>query len=282
MTQEEFRIKILALTETEQKIKNGEFPAAEFNKQVLLNAKKDERGYYYFTNEKMSSYPDDYDLRQTLSFPNSDKNLRLIIHTRFTETPFHYNEFISVQYVYSGQMTLHFTDHDEILTEGQLALINSDVIHSFSILFCEYLDPSVCSILLIENYMRIFFLFLIRGSSDRMAELSDDQYVISILKYLDEHSCSCSLNDLASRFNFSPKYISALLKKKTGKSFTELLTDSKMRQVRHLLRNTTLPVSKIALRCGYSNQTFFYHKFNELYHMSPARYREQQTSTSQQ
>lgn len=41
----DFREKILALTDTELKIKSGEFTNEEFMQQVLIDAVKDENGY---------------------------------------------------------------------------------------------------------------------------------------------------------------------------------------------------------------------------------------------
>lgn len=337
MTQEEFRKKVLALTETEQKLKNGDYPLAKFDRQVLWGAQKDEHGYYYFSNRKMTLFPANYELRFPISYSTSGNNLRLLIHTRFTKTPFHYNEFISVNYVYSGRLKLQFTEHEMILTKGQLVFMNSDVIHSFEMdsendivfgiqiqkdymkkellydisgggsvtdfllksilgedtdftyhifnfsddvrmhflfeeLFCEYLEPSLCGHAMVENYMRIFFILLVRASNENINDPYDNK-IISILEYIEAHSRRCTLKELSGRFNFNQKYISALLKKKTGKTFSELLTQAKMKTICHLLENTDKPVREIAEMCGYSNQTFFYQKFMKLYHMTPKEYR---------
>lgn len=338
MTPEDFRKKVLALTETEEKLKNGDYPSAKFDRQVLWNAQKDGQGYYFFSNRKMTFSPADYELRFPISFAALGNRLRLLIHTRFTKVPFHYNEFISVNFVYSGRLQLQFPDREVTLRAGQLILMNANIIHSlrmdavediilsiqiqqdymkkellydisgggfvtdfllksilgedtdftyhifdfsgdsrmrflFEELFCEYLEPSLCSAAIVENYMHIFFILLIRSSASRI-NASFDNKIISILKYIEEHSRRCTLGELSERFNFHQKYISALLKEKTGKTFTEILTQAKMKEVCHLLENTEKPIKEIAEMCGYSNQTFFYRKFEEMYCMTPKKYRE--------
>ncbi len=337
MTQEEFREKVLALTETEKRLKAGTYSPLEFSKQALINAKKDQNGYYYFTNHKMSVSPHNYELRLPITYSSQGNFLRLLIHTRFTEIPFHYDEFISVQYVYSGKMHLNFPDTEMTLTTGQLILMNSDIVHSFRMetehdivfsiqiqreymqkellygisgegavadfllksilgeksdftyaffdfnndvrmqflfeeLFCEYLEPSICGNALVQDYMRIFFILLIRASNSRIIN-SRDRQIVEMLQFIEENSRHCTLHDLAAKFNFNPKYISALLKEKTGRSFTELLASAKMKTICFLLKNTDKSIREIAEMCGYTNQTYFYQKFKEMYGVNPKEYR---------
>lgn len=337
MKREEFREKILALTETEKRIKDGSFSDAEFMRQILWNAEKDSNGYYFFSNRKMSVSPEHYDLRFPISSNASGNEFRLIVHTRFTEVPFHYNEFISINYVYSGKLTVSFPDREIVLTRGMLILMNSNIVHSlkmvneediilgcqiqneymnqdllyglsgtgsvvdfllkstlgerssfrytvfdfsvderirfiFEDMFCEYLSPSLCSQALVQNYLRILFIFLIRSSDAQMTG-SPNSHITEMLYYIEEHSRDCTLKKLSEEFNFHPKYISSLLKEKTGKSFSELITDARMKLVCYLLINTDKPIQEIAVSCGYSNQSFFYQKFQESFHITPKEYR---------
>lgn len=338
----EFREKVLALTDTELKIKSGAFTNEEFMHQVLIDAVKDETGYYFFSNNKMTNLEsaDEFLLRKTFSYATNSGKLRLIIHTRFTELPFHYNEFISINYVYSGKMIVRFTDGRELtLAQGMMVLMNKGIVHSiqltdeddmifgiqiqteymkkellfglegsgividfllksvmgeksdftytlfhfdenssmnfiFEEMFCEYLDPSSCGEALIQNYMKILFIQLIRSSDQHMNNFKDYK-ITGMLYFIEEHSRDCTLDMLAAEFGFNPKYISSLLKEKTGKSFMELLTESRMKSVCYLLINTDLSIRDISYACGYSNHTFFYQKFVSIHKMSPKEYRSQ-------
>lgn len=338
MTHEEFEQQVLKLTPTEEKIMSGEFSQQEFRRQVLWGSKKDARGYYFFPNSKMIYAPEKYDLRFPLTHTLTGNNLRLLIHTRFTEIPFSYCEFVGIHYVYSGQMRCRFPEEEEfVLHEGDLLIINSNVPSSFSLeskddiafgiqiqqeylkkellygisgnspiadfliktlfgektdfyyerfsfsnmprmkdllidMFCEYLDPSVCGKELIDDYMHIFFIFLIRGS-DTMQQHQDNRNVLDMLRYIEQHGKTCSLEHLAAEFQYSSKYVSNLLKKKTGRTFSDLLIHARMKSVCFLLENTDKSIQDIAEECGYSNQTFFYRKFREIYHEGPKEYR---------
>lgn len=139
-------------------------------------------------------------------------------------------------------------------------------------LFCEYLDPDICGNELVDDYMHIFFILLIRTSKDRIM-FPYDNNIIEMLKFIEDNSRNCSLQSLSNAFNFTPKYISALLKAKTDHSFSELLVQAKMKSICYLLKNTEKSIREITEICGYSNQTFFYQKFQELYHMTPKEYR---------
>lgn len=339
MKREKFREKVFSLTEVEEQLKDGNLSNTDFI-QTLWNAKKDADGNYYVENVKETLSPDNYhNLRTSISYAASENELRLIIHTRFTELPFHYDEFISVNYVYSGKLIVRFPDKEIVLTKGMLILMNTNIVHSLKVMneedvilgfqfhkeymnkdllyglngsgpvfdflfksifggseksnfkykifdfsndqkmiyifeeiFCEYLEPSLCGTALIRNYLRIFFIYLIRSSNEQMTDFSDSN-ITKMLYYIEENSRDCTLKSLSAEFNFNPKYISSLLKEKTGKSFTELLTSARMTLVCYLLTNTNKPIQEIAITCGYTNQSFFYQKFQELYHVTPKDYR---------
>ncbi|HJG27164.1 MAG TPA: helix-turn-helix domain-containing protein [Subdoligranulum variabile] len=66
------------------------------------------------------------------------------------------------------------------------------------------------------------------------------------------------------------------MKRQAGRSFKELLILQRMYQACFLLSNTELPIYEIAQKVGYNNLGFFYHKFEAVYHVSPAEYRARQ------
>ncbi len=51
------------------------------------------------------------------------------------------------------------------------------------------------------------------------------------------------------------------------------LTNIRLRNAEQLLRNSSLPVSEAALRCGFYDSSYFCTCFNKVYGMSPHRYR---------
>ena len=93
-----------------------------------------------------------------------------------------------------------------------------------------------------------------------------------IVQYISEHPDTVTLKELGARFSYHPNYISTLLHRETGKSFSALLTQQRMERAAVLLRGTSLPIEEIAFMLGYSNSSNFYKVFREYYGLSPREY----------
>lgn len=93
-----------------------------------------------------------------------------------------------------------------------------------------------------------------------------------ILQYMSEHSDTVTLKEIAEHFSYHPNYVSSLLRKETGRTFSEILLEQRMERAVILLSGTSLPVNEIALMLGYSNSSNFYKAFREYYHMTPREY----------
>lgn len=93
-----------------------------------------------------------------------------------------------------------------------------------------------------------------------------------IVQYMGEHFDKVTLKDLAKHFYYHPNYISNLLTRELGKSFSQILLEQRMERAVTLLKGTTLPIEEIALMVGYSNSSNFYKAFKEFYKMSPRKY----------
>jgi len=142
----------------------------------------------------------------------------------------------------------------------------------FEDLFCEYIEPGIMSEALSENFVRMLFILLIRNS-ETIQKADSRINITGILKYIDDHFQDCTLENLAEEFRYSPKYMSRLIRQQTGLKFTDLMTRTRLNRVCIYLRNTDWSIQEIAARCGYTNQNFFYHKFQEACHMTPNEYR---------
>lgn len=93
-----------------------------------------------------------------------------------------------------------------------------------------------------------------------------------IVQYISEHSDTVTLKELARRFAYHPNYISSLLSRELGMSFSGILLRQRMERAVILLRGTTLPIAEIALMLGYSNTSNFHRAFREYYKVSPREY----------
>ena len=71
-----------------------------------------------------------------------------------------------------------------------------------------------------------------------------------IIAYLNTHFDSASLADASRYYGYHPNYLSALIKKETGKTFSMLHLEIRMERAMVLLQNTTLSVNDISLFLG--------------------------------
>lgn len=93
-----------------------------------------------------------------------------------------------------------------------------------------------------------------------------------IIRYISEHTDTVTLKDIAKHFAYHPNYISSLLHRETGKTFSEILLEQRMDRALSLLKGTTLSIEEIAAMLGYSNSSNFYKAFRKYYGYSPRRY----------
>lgn len=103
----------------------------------------------------------------------------------------------------------------------------------------------------------------------------DTELTGNVLNYIEGHYKNGSLSELAYMMNYDVYWLSREIKKRTGKTYKELLQTKRMNQAVYLLTSSTLPVADIIESVGYDNTSYFYRKFKEKYGISPKDYREQ-------
>lgn len=107
---------------------------------------------------------------------------------------------------------------------------------------------------------------------DKNTGASEDTPVQQILSYMDDHFQTVSLKELSDHFSYHPNYISTLLHKETGSTFSEILLEKRMEHALVLIRGTDLTGEEIADILGYTSTTNYYKAFRRYYHMSPREY----------
>jgi YesN/AraC family two-component response regulator len=95
-----------------------------------------------------------------------------------------------------------------------------------------------------------------------------------IIQYIEQNfSSPLTLEILAEKFNFSPKYISSLIKNKLGYNFTDYLTALRMKKAVELMTKTSQSVKSIALSVGYEDQHYFNRIFKKKTGKTPSEFR---------
>lgn len=126
-----------------------------------------------------------------------------------------------------------------------------------------------------QTTMGLLFLQLL-NHMDKM-ETGEDPYekemTISILNYIENNYRDGSLGELAKIMQRDIYWLSKEVKRRTGKSFNEMMQTKKISQAAYLLLHSKLPVINIMEAIGYDNSSYFYRKFKERYGMTPKDYR---------
>ena len=135
----------------------------------------------------------------------------------------------------------------------------------------------------------------------QLAEINDDEELAAWLRQTLEHMMSAlerqesftpplligkaldfmrmnldrdiSRDETARHAGISPSHFSRVLKERTGRSFTELLRQSRVDLACDLLRRTEDPLAQIAAACGFCDQSYFTHVFQEVKGETPGQFR---------
>ena len=101
----------------------------------------------------------------------------------------------------------------------------------------------------------------------------DTEIMANVYRYIEDHFKEGTLSELAVEMKVDVYWLSREIKKKSGKTYKELLQEKRMQQAVYLLINSRIAVSDIIEAVGYDNTSYFYRKFKERYGISPKEYR---------
>ena len=127
---------------------------------------------------------------------------------------------------------------------------------------------------ILQMTMGLLFAQLMNHTEALQFETREQNAVISVLRYLEEHYRDGSLTEIADRLHYELPSLSRLIRQKTGKNYTELLQEKRLIQAAWLLHNTDKNVDEIANAVGYENLSYFHRLFSARFGKSPKKYRD--------
>lgn len=101
--------------------------------------------------------------------------------------------------------------------------------------------------------------------------------VIAVLGYIEEHYRDGELSELAKNLHYDIYWLSKEIRKRTGKTYTELLQAKRLSQAAYLLSSTRMSVLDVGMAVGYENISYFHRIFQNKYGVTPRAYRLQNT-----
>ncbi len=102
-----------------------------------------------------------------------------------------------------------------------------------------------------------------RNSADLISESAVE---IINRSYMDP---DISLVSVSNEIVVSPNYLSAIIKKATGRTFVDLLSKKRIAVAKDLLLHSNYRIGEIAEKCGYNDQHYFSYSFKKITGLSP-------------
>lgn len=95
-----------------------------------------------------------------------------------------------------------------------------------------------------------------------------------ILHYVHDHiGQELTLKHIADHMFLHPQYIGQLFKSELNQTFTDYLTDERLKRAKNLLKNTNLKVYEVAQLSGYKSPKHFMSLFKHEVGLTPKEYR---------
>jgi two-component system, response regulator YesN len=111
------------------------------------------------------------------------------------------------------------------------------------------------------------------AESETMPDIPISQ-IQKILHTINEnYTQDIHLSDLAEQFYLSTTYLSILIKKETGTTFSELIIRKRIALAKKLLTETDLPIQDIMDQVGYKDYSCFIRLFKKHMNCTPYAYR---------
>ena len=91
---------------------------------------------------------------------------------------------------------------------------------------------------------------------------------------------SISLSDVAKAVGYSPAYLTDLVRRETGQTVNQWISEYRLTRASCLLLETDQTVSQIAETVGYQHIGYFFRQFRRHYGTTPQSWRESQRNFS--
>lgn len=103
-----------------------------------------------------------------------------------------------------------------------------------------------------------------------------DRIIEKAKEYLLAHLASATLEATADEVGLSPNYLSKIIKKKVGSTFSECLLEARMKHALSLLSDPAVRIYEIAESIGYDNPKNFTRAFKSYFGKTPREFRGQE------
>jgi len=226
---------------------------------------------------------------------NSEKKIFLkpgFYPRKGTLSPLHRHRYAEVHVVAKGEIS-YWIDHKKYcLEEGNVLLIPSQTYHNITdcnedALSCafgieydcknvvmKYINMEIIRNLINEiqeigeikinakifSHLLLICSYLMDDLSVTTEDVTDNEYLISEF-FSERYHENVQVSDLADELHLSEKQTQLLVKRHTGKTFKQELTEYRMKVANYLMNSTDMSMMDIANRVGFQTYSGFWKVF---------------------
>lgn len=206
-----------------------------------------------------------------------------------------------IKYVFSKNTLMFFTptDFERLESDGDITLLNITfntewipdaiindltmpaVMHNYFFPYAErilheYNHSEKHNRTIIDNLLSLLLVDISREIRKKEIEQSSayPKNVRAALRYIQLHFReNITLADVSEHVFIAPSYLSSILKKHTGKTFSEYLVKQRLMYARRLLCHTSETITDIVFASGFSSYSHFSRCFKGKYGITPKQMR---------
>lgn len=95
-----------------------------------------------------------------------------------------------------------------------------------------------------------------------------------IYEQINRHyNTKLSSSEMGNKIGMTNSSFCRFFKKSTGKTFKEVLNETRIQNACFMLKETNMPIDSVAVECGFTSVPLFYKFFKKLIRQNPSVYR---------
>jgi AraC family transcriptional activator of pobA len=103
---------------------------------------------------------------------------------------------------------------------------------------------------------------------------ADEPLLAAVFDVIEERfAATLSLADVAAAVALTPGHLTTVVRRRTGRTVQQWITQRRLQEARRLLAESDLGVAAVARRCGYPDASYFIKRFRAEHAMTPAQWR---------
>ena len=160
------------------------------------------------------------------------------------------------------RISMHFTEYSE-----------------FKTILSSMLDKKIKMLDCIKNILTLFSYFIRYTKNNKTVptmELTENEWLKEIINLTESsYQNKITIDDIASKMNYSKFYFCSKFKSITGYTYISYLNNVRISHACTLLKKN-YSIEKVCERCGFDNASYFISVFRKIVGMTPKKYCDQE------